>query len=159
MEAGSQSWHGEGCQQGEARGGWTEGPGAGAVFQHPPEAVAGNRDTGKRWRGQQHPHAYGTWSHPRGASLSGLCTPTAASLHARIALHCRGQVRHRAFLRLPLLSLISGPRASLPTGAFGRQGCAFTAAPSSPQGRTWPLRLLGGGRQSSAEQKSVLIIK
>lgn len=59
----------------------------------------------------------------------------------------------------PLLSLISQPRASFPAGAFGRQGCAFMAAPSSPQGRTWPLWPPGRGKQSSRGQKSILIIK
>lgn len=43
--------------------------------------------------------------------LSGLCTPTAASLYARIVLHCVGQVRHWVFLLLPSHPLSAGPAA------------------------------------------------
>lgn len=144
------------------REGWREGPGAGGAFWHPPEAMAGNGDAGKQWRGQQHPDiarevVAGCAGARRGviwAVHSGGCQPACPD-----SASLSGPGSSSGLSSAPLPSLISRPRASLPAGAFGRQGCAFAAAPSSPQGRTWPLRPLGGGRQSSTGQKSILIMK
>lgn len=110
--------------------GWRLRPRAGATFWHPPEAMAGNGDAGKQWRGQQHPDITRRRSQAaqaRGASLSGPCTPTAASLRARIALHCLGQVRQWAFLLLPSCPLSASPAPPSPPVLLGDK-----AAPSWP---------------------------
>lgn len=136
-------------------GGWRDGRGAGEAFWHPPEAMAGNGDAGKRWRGQQHPHACGRWSQARGISLSGLCTPKAASLRARIALHCLGQVRHWAFLPLPSRPLSAFPAPPSPPVLLGDKAVPWWPPPPLP--RVAPGlsgRSVGEGRAQNKKNKS-----
>jgi len=98
-------------------GGCREGPGAEAALWHPPEAVAGNGDAGKLWRGQQHPdtarEVVAGCARVRCFVIWPVHSNT-ASLHAWIALHCLGQVRHRAFLLVPSHPLSAGPVSPLP---------------------------------------------
>lgn len=98
-------------------------------------------------------------AHTSGASLSGLCSPTAASLRARIALHCLGQVRHQAFLLLPSRPLSDCPAPPSSPVLLGDKVVPPQPPPPLPRVRTWPLQPLGRGRQSSTGQKSILIIK
>lgn len=69
----------------------------------------------------------------RGASLSGPCTPTAASLHARIALHCLGQVRQWAFLLLPSCPLSASPAPPSPPVLLGDKAVPSWPPPPLPR--------------------------
>lgn len=123
--------------------------------------LGSDRGDSSRQRGQQHPDTVeevvaGSADGPR--FVIWAVHSSTACLHAWIALLPVPNLS-LGLSSAPLLSLISHPRASAPTSAVMRQGCASTTAPSSPQGSTWPLWSLSGGRQSSTEQKSILIIK
>lgn len=97
--------------------------------------------------------------HACHASLSGLCSPAAASLRAWIALHCLGQVRHQAFLPLPSCPLSAGPAPPSSPVLLGDKVVPPQPPPPLPRLRTWPLWPPGRERQSSTGQKSILIIK
>lgn len=102
--------------------------------------------------------SHGRWSqavHAHGASLSGLCTPTAASLHAWIALHCLGQVRHRAFLLLPSCPLSAGPAPPSPWVLSGDKAVHSRPPPPLPRaGLGLSGRSAGEGRAQQDKNQS-----
>lgn len=91
--------------------------------------------------------------------LSGLCTPTAASLYARIVLHCVGQVHHWVFLLLPSHPLSAGPAAPSSQVSSGDKAVPSRLPPLLPRAGLGLSGCSAGEGRSQQDKKPILTIK